>query len=159
VRCSCSLRIPVSLLWLVCLLLPPRVSRMFCSLSLRVWTLFFHRRRRSVYGMVHLAYHLVMGCILEVPLTETFCCSHRLLFHSCGILSFCSHLLDNYCLCIPWLLDCGSRSCRNCGISSFGHRICFLCRLLVIVFICCCMHLRHLQIYSLYPLNWILSSA
>jgi hypothetical protein len=29
----------------------------------------------------------------------------------------------------------------------------------VIVFICCCTHLRHLQICSLYPSNQILSSA
>jgi hypothetical protein len=159
VCCSCSLRIPVSLLRLVCLLLPPRVSRMFCSLSLRVWTLFFHRRTRSVYGTVRLAYHLVMGCILEVPLTVTFCYSHSLLFRSCGIPSFYGHLLDNYCLCIPRLLGCGSHSCRNCGISSFGHRIRFLCRLLVIMFVYCCTHLHHLQICLLYPLNRILSLA
>jgi hypothetical protein len=33
-------------------------------------------------------------------LTKTFCCSRSLLFHSCSILSFCGHLLDNCCLCI-----------------------------------------------------------
>jgi hypothetical protein len=81
------------------------------------------------------------------------------LFHSCGIPSFCGHFLDNHCLCTPWLLGCGSRSCRNCGISTFGRRICFLYRPLVTVFICCCTHLHHLQICLLYPLNLILSSA
>jgi hypothetical protein len=154
-----SLRILVSLLRLVCLLLPPGVSRMLCNHLLRVWILFFHRRTRSVYGMVRLAYHMVKGCILKVLLAGTFCCSRSLLFHSCGIPGFCDHFLDNYCLCIPRLLGCGSRGCRNCEIFSFGHRICFLYRLLVIMFICCCTCLRHLQICLLYPLDLILFSA
>jgi hypothetical protein len=94
-----------------------------------------------------------MGCILEVPLTETFCYFCSLLFRSCGILSFYGHLLDNYCLYIPWLLGCESHSCCNCEISSFGRRICFPCRLLVIVFVCCCTHLCRLQICLLYPLD------
>jgi hypothetical protein len=38
------------------------------------YTLFFHRRTRNVYGMVHLAYRLVMDCIPWVPWTGTFCC-------------------------------------------------------------------------------------
>jgi hypothetical protein len=92
-------------------------------------------------------------------LVETFCYSRNLLFCCCGIPNFCGHFLDKYYLCIPRLLGCGSRGCRNCGISSFGHRICFLCCPLVITFVYCCTHLHHLQIYSLCPLNRILSSA
>jgi hypothetical protein len=72
--------------------------------------------------MVRLTYPLVMGYTLWVLLSEIFCCSRSLLFHSYGISSFCGRFLDNYCLCTLRLLGCGSHSCRNCGISSFGHR-------------------------------------
>jgi hypothetical protein len=157
VRCLCSLCILVSSLRLVYSLLPLGVSRTSCNLSSRVWTLVFHQRTRNECGTVHLAYPLVMGCTLWVLLSGIFCCSRSLLFHNYGIPSFCGRFLDNHYLCTPRLLGCGSRSCRNCGISSFGHRIYFLCRLLVIVFICCCTHLRHLQIYLLCPLDRILS--
>jgi hypothetical protein len=39
--------------------------------------------------MVCLAYPLVMGYTLWVLLSDFFCCSHSLLFRSCGISSFC----------------------------------------------------------------------
>jgi hypothetical protein len=154
-----SLRILVSLLRLVCLLLPPGVSRMLCNHLLRVWILFFHRRTRSVYGMVRLTYHLVMGCTSGVLLPETFCCSHSLFFHNCGIPNFCDLFPDNCCLCILRLFGCESRSYRNCGIFSFGYHICFIYRLLVIAFVCCCTRLRHLQICLLCPLSRMLSLA
>jgi hypothetical protein len=149
----------VTSLQLVYSLLPLGVLRTSCNLSSRVWTLVFHQRTRSVCGTVRLAYPLVIGYTFWVLLSEIFCCSHSLLFHSCGIPRFFGRFLDKHCLCTPRLLGCGSRSCHNCGISSFGHCTCFLCRLLVIVFICCCTHLHYLQICLLYPLNLILSSA
>jgi hypothetical protein len=114
----------------------PEVSGMFCSLSLHAWTLFFHRRTQSVYGMVCLAYRLVMDCIPWVLWTGTFNCCWSLLCHSCGILSSCVRLLDNYCLCILWLLDYESRSCHSCGIFSFDYHICSPCHHLVITSSC-----------------------
>jgi hypothetical protein len=44
VCCLCCPHSPAFLLQLAYFLLPPKVSGMFCSLSLRVWTLFFHQQ-------------------------------------------------------------------------------------------------------------------
>jgi hypothetical protein len=145
------------LLRLACFLLPPEVSGMFYSLSLHVWTLFFHRRTQNVYGMVRLAYHLVMDCIPWVPWTGTFCCCRNLLCHSCGIRSSCGRLLDNYYLCNPRLLDYENRSYHSCGIFSFGYPISSPYRLLAIVSSCCGTCLRHLRTYLLCPSTLILS--
>jgi hypothetical protein len=105
------------LLRLAYCLLPPEVSGMFCSLSLRIWRLFSHQQMRSVYGMVRLAYRLVMDCIPWAPWIGIFCYCWSLPYRNCGILSSCGHLFDNYCLCIMRLLDCGSRSCHSSGSS------------------------------------------
>jgi hypothetical protein len=113
------------LLQLAYFLLPPEVSGTFCSLSLRVWTPFSHQRMRSVYGMVRLAYRLVMDCIPWAPWTRIFCCCWSLPYHNCGILNSCGHLLNNYCLYILRLLDCGSHSCHSFGIFSFDCCIYF----------------------------------
>jgi hypothetical protein len=137
-RCLYSLHILASLIRLVYSVLPPEVSRTSCNLSSRVWILVFHRRTQSVYDMVHLAYPLVMGCTLWVLLSEIFCWSRILLFRSYAIPSFCGRSPGNYCLCTLRLLGCGSRSYHNCGISSFGHRIYFLCHRQVTVFVCYC---------------------
>jgi hypothetical protein len=42
------------------------------------------------------------------PSIGIFCCCRSLPYHSYGILSSYGHLLDNYCLCILWLISCGS---------------------------------------------------
>jgi hypothetical protein len=109
--------------------------------------------------MVRLAYLLVMGCTLWVLLSEIFCCFRSLLFRSYDALSFDGRSLDSYCLCTLRLLGCGSRSCHNCEISSFGLHICFLYHPLVIAFICCCTRLLRLRTCMLYPLDLILFSA
>jgi hypothetical protein len=156
VHCLCFLRIPAVLLRLICLVPLPVVSKTSCSLSLRAWILVSHQQTRSVYDMVSLAYLQVMGCSLWILLSETF---YSLPFRSCDILSFYGRSLDSYYLCTLRLLGCEVHSCRNCGISSFDLHICFLYHPLAIMFVCCCMHLLHLQICLLYPLNLILFSA
>jgi hypothetical protein len=145
------------LLRLAYFLLPPEVFGMFCSLSLRVWTLFSHQRTRSVYGTIRLAYRMVIDCIPWDLWTRIFCCCWSLLYRNYGILSSCSHLLDNYFLYIPRLLDCGSRSCHSCGIFAFDCCIYFPYRLLVIASFCYYTRLRHLRIYLLCPLAQKLS--
>jgi hypothetical protein len=141
VCCLCCPHSPAFLLWLTYFLLPPEVSGIFGNLSLRVLTLFSHQQMQSVYVMVRLAYRLVMDYNPWTPSIGIFCCCRSLPYHSCGILSFYGHLLDNYCLCILWLLGCGSRSC---GIFFFDCCICFPYRLLVIMSSCYCTSLHHL---------------
>jgi hypothetical protein len=157
VCCLCCPHNLAFLLWLAYFMLPPEVSKTFYSLSLRVWTLFSHQQMRSVYGMVHLAYRLVMDCIPWIPWTGTFWYCWSLLCRSCGILSSCGHLLDNYCLCMPRLLGYGSRSCHSCGIFSIDCCIYFPYRLLVIMSSCYYTCLRRLRTYLLCPLAPILS--
>jgi hypothetical protein len=158
-RCLCSLRTLASLLQLAYSVLPPRVSRTSCNLLLRVSILVSHQRTQSVYDMVRLAYPLVLGCTLWVLLSNFFCCSRSLLFHSYGIPSFYGRSLGSYCLCTLRLLGCGNRSCHNCENSSFGLHICFLYHPLVIMSVYCCMYLLRLRTCLLYPLNLILFSA
>jgi hypothetical protein len=155
-RCLCFLHILFTLLWLSCLVMLPVISRTLCNLSLHVWILVSHQQMRSVYDMVHLAYPLAMGCTPWILLAEIFC---NLLFLSYDILSFCGRYLGSYCPCTLRLLGCESHSCHNCGISSFGLHICFLCHPLAIMSVCCCTHLLHLQICLLYPLDLIPFSA
>jgi hypothetical protein len=157
--CLCLLRILVILLPLACLVLLPGVSRTSCNLSLHAWILVSHRQTRSVCDMVRLAYLLVMSCILWVLLPEISCCFCSILFRSYGALSLYDHSLGSYCLCTLWLLGCGSHSCHNFEISSFGLHICFLYHLLVIMSVCCCTHLLHLRTCLLCPLNLILFLA
>jgi hypothetical protein len=147
-KVCCFLRILVALLRFACLVLLLIVSRTLCSLSLHAWTLAFHRRMLSVCGKARLTCLLATGYTLWILLWETFCSP---LFCSFYILSFCDHSLGSYCPYIPRLLGCGSHSCRNCGIFSFGFHICFFCRPLAITSAYCCMRLLYLQICLLPP--------